>query len=307
MLDDHRVPSSDSRYQSMVARPCRGRTASQNLFTVLILILGCWLQPSLRAQSGMDRAACEFTPKNPDRVPHQGDNLWDVVQHGCQTGGPGCFVDSIIVKDTDSAKTEAYLLIPLPLPVEGNEIRQRVPGIECKKLVTEKPVSEMWNEAWTWAIGPKPTIPRGTPPNFANASQAHSRVGMAVNSIYRRGEGQLHIHISCVNPHYAELVRREGLNYGFRVPFTVNKLKPAKDTQPYQAVKVETLTGINSPFKIAVDFFTQSGDLASQGIAVIPIGDADEGFYVLDTSNISRTDGGHAEDLLNESCSQPSN
>ena len=339
MLDDHAVSLHDSSYQSIATRPRRRRKANQNLFTILILIVGWWLQPSLQAQQELKAqpegtyAACDLTLNQERIAAYQKHDLWDIVQSRCQPRDPDCLSDSRVISDNEhSKKPEAYLLIPLPRHIEGNESPQRVTGVECTKLVTEKPVSEMWDEAWTWAISQKLILPRDKPPSSSNATRANSRIGLAVNSLYRRSEGQLHIHISCVNSEVAAALSDEGPKHKPGVPFFVERLKQPSlttDRKPhdeakagqleltnskaYQAVKVDTLTGTNSPFIVAANIFKHKDDMASQGIAVIPIGDPGEGFYILDTTYIGPKDatcrgpkdGGQAEDLLDQSCSKP--
>jgi CDP-diacylglycerol pyrophosphatase len=192
----------------------------------------------------------------------------------CRARGPRR--DYAIIKDNSSCKPKAYLLLP----------SQCVTGVESKAVLAE-PVVDFWRAAWIWLRRELPEVPP-------------SRLAVAVNSLGTRGNDQLHFHLACVAPDVRTALNENAgsiPNYspaaqGLRLP-----LGPRQHS--YEIVKVKSLAGKSSPFKVVERMHgEEQSEMAKQGITVVAAGKND--FYVLNTSE--EDGGGHAEELLDQGC-----
>src|SRR5262249_39982668 len=141
---------------------------------------------------------------------------------------PGCrLYDAadhyVIIKDNASDKPKAYLILPT----------MKVTGIEDPQIL-EKPVVDFWQYAWARSA----TYP-GRPP---------ADTALAINSKNGRTQGQLHIHIACVQPDVkAALLGSDVPSYPHQP--LVLQLKG----HAYRVVKVGGLSGALSPFLLIQD------------------------------------------------------
>ena len=171
-------------------------------------------------------------------------------------------------------KPMAFLLMPA-----GS-----VSGVEDPKIF-EQPVLDFWQYAFEEAQRHP-----GAQPNHTMAA--------AINSECTRTEGRLHIHISCVHASVVRTLKQRDSNIGFNAPTT--ETFPDMRAQ-YQVIKVRSLAGENTPFKIVRKFLSRPEDMQDEGIAVIPSERPGE-FYVL-SSTYGVQGGGGAEELLDQHCS----
>jgi CDP-diacylglycerol pyrophosphatase len=208
------------------------------------------------------------------------DDLW-IVTERCLQGKGGCFrpEDSsrgyVVVKDISPMKPMAFLLMPA----------NQVSGVEDPKIF-EEPVLDFWQ----YAFDESKTHP-GAQPNHSMAA--------AINAECARSEGQLHIHISCAHASVVRTLKLQDSKIGFAAP--TSETFPGMRSQ-YEVIKVRSLTGDNSPFKVIRKFLTRPEDMQDQGIAVIPSEKPGE-FYVLSTT-YGAQGGGGAEELLDQHCSE---
>lgn len=207
------------------------------------------------------------------------DDLSIVVER-CLQGKSRCFrpEDSshgyVLIKDISPIKPMAFLLMPAT-PVSG---------VEDPKIF-EEPVINFWQ----YAFEESRTHP-GAQPNHTIAA--------AINSECTRTEGQLHIHISCAHASVVKTLKLQDSKIGFEAP--VPETFPGMRAQ-YQVIKVRSLTGENSPFKVVRKFLSRPEDMQDQGIAVIASERRGE-FYVL-SSTYGTPGGGGAEEILDQRCS----
>jgi CDP-diacylglycerol pyrophosphatase len=176
-----------------------------------------------------------------------------------------------------------FLLIPT----------KQIPGIESPGLL--KPDSpNYWQKAWSarkYVIG---RVGRDLP---------RSTVGMAVNSAMTRSQDQLHIHIDCVQPTVASLLRehiadvtQDWAELGFDL-----------SGRRYIAKRVVSadLEGINPFLLLAEGIEAARADMARQTLVVVGarFADGEDGFILLaghgDPSTGNTANG---EDLLDHSC-----
>jgi CDP-diacylglycerol pyrophosphatase len=127
--------------------------------------------------------------------------------------------------------------------------------------------ANIWEDAWLWSQ----KYPGGPA----------SRTALAINSKSGRSQNQLHIHIACVLPQVSALLKSKAIAF-YPAPATALALGPDKNV--YKAVKVTTLTDENNPFKVA-QALTQNAE-----------------YYVLTTTSSGTGRGGHAEELLDQTC-----
>jgi CDP-diacylglycerol pyrophosphatase len=180
----------------------------------------------------------------------------------------------VIVKDNDPQKPNSYLIIPV----------EKITGIEDTKILSQ-PYSDLWQDAWLWA-GKYP-------------GQSASRIGMAINSKSGRTQTQLHIHISCVLPDVSAVLMNANIPSLSPKPVPVD-LGPSGSKHTYKVLKVSSLSGDNSPFKIVAALDGAKEHMEVQSIAVIGSLIPNE-YYILNTT-ADTTNPGHAEELLEQDC-----
>jgi len=182
--------------------------------------------------------------------------------------------DYAIVRDCAANKPQAYLLIPVK-PITGVDDPQ----------IFAPAYAGLWAQAWRWS--------REFP------GQPASHTGLAINSAGSRSEQQLHIHISCVDRDVSAALETSNIPRYPAKPHELADFGPGHHT--YKAVRVRKLTGENSPFRIVLRRVGKSA-MRHHGIAVIGSRRAGE-YYVLSTTEIGGR-GGHAEELLDQSCAK---
>ncbi|HTR17683.1 MAG TPA: CDP-diacylglycerol diphosphatase [Acetobacteraceae bacterium] len=223
-------------------------------------------------------AACPLEPKP--------NTLWSLAQ--CCAPNPSTsneclYVDRgkgkfFIVKDTDKAKTNAYLIIPT----------DKVTGVDAPQIFND-PVVNFWDYGWKES-------------QYYLKKPKNLSTGLAINSESVRDQNQLHIHISCVNPLVAKALADNDPNIAKATEANPFKLQLGTHNNIYEAVKVKSLTGDNSPFNVVRQFPHVQGDMKDQSIAVVESKIA-SGYYVLDNyyeAGIKHS--GDAEELLDQNC-----
>jgi CDP-diacylglycerol pyrophosphatase len=175
----------------------------------------------------------------------------------------------VVIRDNAPSKTAAYLIVPT----------DRVTGIESPSVFVP-PFLDFWQYGWDEAMRYVEVAPEKT--------------GLAINSIVGRDQNQLHIHLSCVNaPVIAELAKAKITGQWHAKPFlTINNLT-------YNARKVGSLSGSNSPFNLVAQIPAAKRNMKDQTIAVV--GAKGGGYYVI-RDYAHGTDKGEAEVLLDERC-----
>jgi CDP-diacylglycerol pyrophosphatase len=177
----------------------------------------------------------------------------------------------LVIKDLTPWKPDGYLLTPT----------DRVYGIESP-LIFSDPVAEFWQFGWEQAL------------HFVDVPP--ERIGLAINSVNGRSQNQLHIHLSCVHAFVAEaLANAHVTNAWAPQPF----LTVAHQT--YNVRRVDSLSGDDSPFRLAAQLPGSNADMGAQTIAVVGM-KGGRSFYVLE-DYYHDDDPGSAEDLLDERCS----
>jgi|SRR5208283_813693 len=267
-------------HESYAARSLMILDQGKRVFVLVVAALSSFASP-IRAQSPPREA-----PPVVAGCPEYRFNLLKVANHCARYAGrdSNCPAHQwaepyALAKDSDlRKKSHAYLIIPTA----------RVTGIEDSQILS-KTYDNLWIDGWH---------------SSHNLGQHTEWTGLAINSCYNRGEDQLHIHVSCVDPKLAKKLPTI-LDYP---QFKTVNLKDHK----YEATKVSGLTGDNNPFKVveqrecANAGTDLSACMAKQSIAVIGPGDAehDGHYYVLNNPYAGpHTRTGHAEELLDQNCS----
>jgi CDP-diacylglycerol pyrophosphatase len=216
------------------------------------------------------------------------DALWKIVHGLCvfdqthlHTPAPCAAVDlkngeeqgSAVLKDL-LGKTQ-FLLIPT----------RRLTGIEDPQIGADA-VPNYWSAAWA---------ARGFVANAAQADLRREDIGMAINGVGARSQGQLHIHIDCVRPDVRGALERQqeeiGVDWG-----DFHLLGRA-----YRARRIAGEEPSPDPFRLLAED-RKSSPLRDDSLAVLGArftGDK-PGFILL----AQQTPGGHAhiEELLDHSC-----
>ena len=164
----------------------------------------------------------------------------------------------VIIKDHDRAKPRGYLIIPTA-PLNG---------IESEKIF-QPPFVDFWGYGWQAAL------------RYVNAPTAET--ALAINSPHARTQDQLHIHLSCVLPAVAEALAGHDGQIGFDPKNPVRLALPPHQNV-YAVVKVNALTGPDSPYRVAAAMPGVAGHMGDQSIAVVGSPTAGA-YYVLDTGD----------------------
>lgn len=254
-------------------------TYPNTLLKVCLLLLFCTAGFSVAAAQQASSAALGCKHPNGRVCPRCDRDDLSIVVEKCLAGKSRCFrpedssLGYVVIKDISPLKPMAFLLMPV----------KAVSGVEDPKVFDE-PVLDFWQYAFEEAK----THP-GAQPNHTLAA--------AINSECTRTEGQLHIHISCAHASVVRTLKLQDSNIGYEAP--TEEAFPGMRSQ-YRVMKVRSLTGENSPFKVVRKFLKQPEGMQDHRIAVIPSDKPGE-FYVL--SSTYGQGGGGAEQLLDQHCS----
>ena len=184
----------------------------------------------------------------------------------------------VIVKDFRWRKNHAYLIIP----------STEMTGIESTEIFNE-PFVSLWEHGWE--------VSKQCP------GQPAVHTGLAINSKCARTEEQLHIHISCVRSEVQQCLEdKDKKGEISSAPTRPSKFDVGPGCNTYQVVKVGSLTGNESPFKVVQHFPGVSDrNMGEQSIAVVGSATPHK-YFVLNTYHHGDNLGG-AEELLNQDCS----
>ena len=169
----------------------------------------------------------------------------------------------------------------------------RISGIESPALLREN-APNYWEAAWAARRfveeGARRRLPR-------------DKIGMAINSTASRSQDQLHIHVACIAPAVADVLRR----HQAEIHGTWSFLSSAILGHRFAAMKVETdsLAQMDAFKMLARGLPSGKFSLGSQTLAVIgaTFGDGRTGFYLLaNDSGASPRNIVSAEALLDDKC-----
>jgi CDP-diacylglycerol pyrophosphatase len=178
----------------------------------------------------------------------------------------------VIIKDNAPTKPQAFLLIPTG----------RLTGIDDKGIF-KAPFLNLWANAWDQSE------------RFPGWGGSR-RIALAINSVERRSQNQLHIHMSCINPRVAEMLDAKSAENQNAKSYTI-QLPPANNT--YSVTLSYDLTDHESPFWLARET-DSSVPMARKGVAVTKA--KEPGRYYILTTYYNDGKGGGAEELLDERC-----
>ncbi len=248
------------------------------------VLLGSLFSAPVQAQAPEPHASADHYPDTTATctLAPTPDTLWSLAQCCAKdlTENPSCRYYSkanefIVVKDNSKIKPDAYLIIP----------SIKVTGIEDKQVFSP-PVVNFWQYAWQEAQ------------YYLNKPAADT--GLAINSVKGRDQNQLHIHISCVLPAVAQALASSESKIGSD-PTTALTLPLGPHNNSYEVVKVNALTGSDSPFNLVAAIPHAKEHMGEQSIAVV--GSETAGvYYVLHTYYVKGSNRGSAEELLNQTC-----
>lgn len=177
-----------------------------------------------------------------------------------------------------------YLLVPT----------DAIAGIESPKLLGPNRVN-WFDLAWQ---------ARGFLDQSTSRMVPADDVALAVNSVSGRGQDQLHIHISCINPKIKSKIYEQIGSIGQSWSRQTVRL----DGNYYYAERINRsdLSGFN-PFQAVADGIPGAKDEMGR-LTIIVIGaggkDTQDGFFIfVGKSDDGRGDRGKAEDLLDNNCS----
>ena len=169
----------------------------------------------------------------------------------------------------------------------------RISGIESPALQSEN-APNYWQAAWE----ARHFLEEG-----AGRALARDEIGMAVNSASGRSQDQLHIHVACVAPNVAAILRRHQAD--IRGSWAPLRARLAGDR--FWAMRIESENLVHAdPFELLARALAPGRfPMAKQTLAVIgaTFHDGKPGFYLLTNDpRAAQRDGVSAESLLNDSC-----
>ena len=223
---------------------------------------------------------------------HNRDMLWKVVDSACVPdmrlrGSPAPCVQVDLgrgfVVFKDIVGRAQILLIPT----------RRVTGIEDPQLLSPAGPN-YWEAAWE---------ARGSFEQRLGLQVPRETIGMAINSAHDRTQDQLHIHVDCLRPDVAAVLRMHGGGIGWRW----SELSAPLAGRRYRAMRVmgEDL-GSRDPFKLLAggDPLARA-DMGQQTLVVAGYRSAHgkPGFLLLShRADPAAGDRAHGEDLLDHHC-----
>lgn len=213
--------------------------------------------------------------------------LWKIVDLHCvpsqqTTGRPEqCTAVDLdrhyaILKDI-SGRAQ-HLLIPT----------ERITGIESPRIL-EPTAPALWADAWASRHYVEASLKTTLPDN---------RLGLEINSAFRRSQEQLHIHMDCMRADIDDALaphRQDALNQ-----WRWDTL----DGHRYRIMRVTSLTQANDPFRLVARDNPDSNAMATQTILVTAAGpSAERDGWLVVNSGMDVDDGsGTAEPLLDHKC-----
>ncbi len=259
---------------------------------LLLALAAAFLIPFVSSSQGAQKAAYAGRYQSSDScklpAPPSRDILLDLATKCCAkppgTSSSCKYISTadqyVVVKDADPNKPWGFLIIPT----------FAVTGIEDTKHTDAAPVVDFWQHGWNEATK-----------SFLKKQAKNT--ALAINSKPGRDQDQLHIHLSCVLPSVASALSAADKKIGTdpKKPFSMTL---GTHGNPYEVVKLTSLTGASSPFLLIKQFPGVSGsDMADQAIAII--GSSSSGTYYMAVTYYhelpnGKTDPGQAEELLEQ-------
>jgi CDP-diacylglycerol pyrophosphatase len=163
---------------------------------------------------------------------------------------------------------------------------RRVRGIESPSLLQDH-MPPLWSIGWQ---------ERGRVAQAAGKPLNWNDVGMAVNSQPRRTQDQLHIHVDCVDPRLRHALAVKGPHLTSQ--WSTLDLAPWGDQYRIRSVSAAELD--QNLFKLVADQVPGARtDMGQQSIAVVGLPDGQNQQRL---ALLVNSDAGHAEELLDHSC-----
>ena len=257
-----------------------GGTAIAFLLAIpLLVVLAPISQGAPTPEGGAD-----YSPTGSCNLPGPPNTLWILASQCCKAQPPtanncedySSKYEYVVVKDL-ATKPWGHLIIPTV----------KVTGIEDTKNTEAIPVLDFWEFGWDEATKRLKKKPEHT--------------ALAINSKPGRDQNQLHIHMSCVHESVAN--KLEDADNKHKIdsnPKNAFTMKLGQHDNLYEVVKVKSLAGSSSPFKLVMQFPNVNlNDIANQSIAIV--GSKTTGiYYMLVTHHVAGGNPGTAEELLNQ-------
>jgi CDP-diacylglycerol pyrophosphatase len=181
--------------------------------------------------------------------------------------------------------------VVLRAPLDATRIlivpTRRIEGIE-NPIILQDGAPNLWAIAWN---------ERDRVTSAARRPLAWSDIGMAINSRRTRTQDQLHIHVDCVDPRLKRALASQAGQISTK--WSLLNLRSWSDIYRVKSIAAAGLE--RDIFKMVADEIPGArSSMGLQSIAIVGHEDRNghRGFVVLVNSN-----GGHAEDLLDHSCS----
>jgi CDP-diacylglycerol pyrophosphatase len=225
--------------------------------------------------------------------PAQADHpnaLWRVVHDLCV---PNKTITGFAAPCLDVNLKGGFAIVPdLTVPAQLIIVpTRRLTGIEDPRILAPK-TPNYWQAAWD---------ARGLLAKRLGRPIPRDDIGMAINAIQGRSQGQLHIHLSCVRSDVAAtLRRRQGAVSPRWATIAIGRRR-----WRVRALSGDDL-GSRDPFKLLVAASPSlATDMGSQTLVVVgrTLKDGKAGFFLLSrTADPLTGDYGHGEYLLDKSC-----
>jgi CDP-diacylglycerol pyrophosphatase len=215
--------------------------------------------------------------------------LWRIVHEKCapvqaEEGRPGAcqLVDLdgryAVLKDLHG--DTRFLLLPT----------DPVTGIESPALL-QPDVPHYWQAAWTARRYVEEKAGRPIP---------REAIGLSINSVFRRSQNQLHIHIDCVSPQLQKALQTHAREISEQ--WSAKPMELAE--RSYYVMKITGSDVGTDPFhRLAQRLTHPETQMGGQSLSLVgaQLADGKPGFYLLDSPAGIR--GATSEDVLDRSCS----
>ncbi|RDK03562.1 CDP-diacylglycerol diphosphatase [Paraburkholderia lacunae] len=213
--------------------------------------------------------------------------LWKIVDLRCvpsqqASGTPGqCTavdLDKRYVILKDITGRSQYLLIPT----------DRITGIESPRVLDAQ-AQDYWADAWASRHYVETSVKRSLPDN---------RLGLEINSVFRRTQHQLHIHIDCMRGDVSDALAR----HTHDAPGTWRW--DTLNGNRYRVMRITALTQGSDPFRVVARDNKGADAMATQTILVTGAGPSAErdGWLVVNSGTEADNGSGTAEGLLDHAC-----